>query len=99
MASEGLDLWGSLWVQTLEAVLVPLLDELSRLASIRSREHAGIDKTLIMVVHMVGKTINKHLLLLVAENDFPDMWVRVLAALKVRQSLHRLPKTPVAKSF
>ncbi|KAK9828895.1 hypothetical protein WJX72_002652 [[Myrmecia] bisecta] len=88
MASQQLDLWASLWVQTIGELLVPLLGELASLVQAGARSHPDCDKTLRMGVNMVNKAILQYLQVLVPEPDFPDVWVRVLQVLQACTKNH-----------
>jgi hypothetical protein len=83
LASEGLGLWGSLWVQTVTELLVPLVRELARLLASRPREYPGVDRTLRVAVNLLTKAVLQYLPVLSPEPDFPEAWLAVLQAMQV----------------
>ncbi|DBA68573.1 TPA: hypothetical protein ACH3X2_013515 [Trebouxia sp. C0005] len=82
VASEGLGVWGGLWIQVMGDLLLPLMADLARYVSTRYREFPGVDKSLRISVNMVTKTLLQYLMLLVPDPDFPELWARILQVLQ-----------------
>ncbi|KAL0041048.1 hypothetical protein WJX77_003321 [Trebouxia sp. C0004] len=82
VASEGLGVWGGLWIQVMGDLLLPLMADLARYVSTRYREFPGVDKSLRISVNMVTKTLLQYLMLLAPDPDFPELWARILQVLQ-----------------
>jgi hypothetical protein len=85
MGSEALSIWGSLWVQTLGDVLIPLAADLAaKTAAGGKREGRAFGQSLRVAVRMLCKALLHYLPLLSPDPEFPALWLRFLQTLQAR---------------
>ncbi|KAL3131638.1 hypothetical protein ABBQ38_007935 [Trebouxia sp. C0009 RCD-2024] len=82
VASEGLGVWGGLWIQVMGDLLLPLMADLARFVSTRARDFPGVDRSLRISLNMVTKALLQYLMLLAPDPDFPELWARILQVLQ-----------------
>ena len=83
MGSEALSIWGSLWVQTLSHMLIPLAGDLAaKTAAGGKREGRAFAQSLRVAVRLLCKALLHYLPLLSPDPEFPALWLRFLQTLQ-----------------
>lgn len=84
IGSAGLNLPAELWVQTTGELLVPLVDDLAKLAasSKGGKSRQGMEKTVRLAVNMLTKVLLQYVPVMLSDRDFLDVWSHALDALQ-----------------